>query len=275
MNKKFVLWSAIIHGVFMVAGVLVGGNWANVPPLKGAESTVPLDIAVLADTTAAPISRPKTSHEGALHEANRPVTIPPSLSKRKKPQKKASKKPVVAPKKKRQKRNAPPVRKKEQTDPLDRFMNQIADAKDAAEQKRSPLKNLDSQGGSSETPVTSPDSMSDYGAPTVGPLTISALDRVQKIIAQQWVVPFTLKGGPLKVVVHLTMRRNGTVHRVTVLDRQSTMHHPSYAAAKQSAIKAIERFHTTPLPLPKDRYKEWKEFEFSFVRDERSGAFLG
>jgi hypothetical protein len=100
VNKKFVLWSAIIHGLFMVVGALVGGKWASVPPLEGAESTVPLDIAVLADTTAAPISRPKTSHEGALHDTNRPVKKMPSLSKRKKPPKKAPKKPVVTRKKK-------------------------------------------------------------------------------------------------------------------------------------------------------------------------------
>lgn len=130
------------------------------------------------------------------------------------------------------------------------------------------LDEKDSQGGECETPITDENSLSTYGAGSIGPLALSAIDRVKKLLMQSWRVPALAKeiGGALVVVVHMTMNPDGTVRKAHVVADKSTTGHPAFQEAAQTALEAIEPYRAQPLPFPRESYSQWKEFDFRFKR---------
>jgi molybdopterin converting factor small subunit len=274
VNRWPIIFSSIIHSLFL--GLLF--FWSG-PREKHAmvtyPSTVPIDVSVVSHVSRAPVSRPRSDQSGISH-IQRKSTIQkkhPTLKTKKK--KTVPKKKNIAIKKHRVplKKGQNFAKKQEKKNKNQDLVEDLIDKVTAQEKretgKNSFLKNLDNQnGGDSETPITDPDSDSDYGAPEVGPIAIGVLDKVQKILEKEWIVPFALKGGMLKIVLVLQMNKNGTIRHASVEDRQSTLRHPSYRVARDSAMKAVRRFYTTPLPLPLAHYQQWKVFEFAFVREE-------
>ena len=263
MRQSSLAISFIFHVVCCVLLWMCAGSMENALEMRSFSSTVPIEVTVVSDVSQSPISRPRSDQDGsnetksyhkesAINKRTRTVTSKKNSSP--------------------QKKRAPPRKKtaasKKRMDPVGDLIERVFSQEKNDTRKKRHLKNLESKkGGDAETPITDPDSESDYGAPEVGPLSIGVLDRVQKILEKEWVVPFTLQGGVLRVIMALHMNRNGTIRRASVLDQQSTVSHPSYTAARQSALKAIAPFYRKPLPLPLSHYSQWKEFEFSFVRD--------
>ena len=272
MNRLSVIISSTIH-LFLFAFLFVQSDYRGKKDVMPASypSTVPVDVSVVSHVSRSPVSRPRSDQSGIHHQKS---VRSKGVTAQKKKKKEAKKKKTTSSKKRPplKKESSSPkkvVTKKKIQDPVKGLIEKVAEQDEARVGKDSFLKNLDSQrGGDSETPVTDPDSDSDYGAPEVGPMAIGLLDKVQKILEKEWRVPFTLKGGPLKVVLVLHMKKDGTICKASVLENQSTTYHPSYQMARHSAMKAVARFYRTPLPFPASHYSQWKVFEFAFVREE-------
>lgn len=247
-------------------------------------STVPVDISVVSQVSCAPVSRPKSTGLGSDHAqrkrsiSQKKMTTVPRQKKKALPKKMGSPAKKTIPLEKHstflKKKTIHQKNKDLVGDWIEKTEQEEQKKKQSTIQKggsikESFLKNLeDQQGGAAQTPVTDPDSDSDYGAPEVGPLSIDMLDKVQKMLQKEWTVPFTLKKSGLKVVVTLRMNKDGTIDKAWVLDQHSTTKHPSYSAARNSAMKALQKFYHTPLPLPPAYYDQWKVFEFAFVKKQ-------
>ncbi len=131
------------------------------------------------------------------------------------------------------------------------------------------LKNLDhdKKGPSASTPITDKDSTSRYGAAAVGPhMSMSYMDRVRRVLEGAWRVPIRAKeNGTLIIVVELEMNPDGSIAHVQVLHGEGTPQHPTYELGVQNVLEALDSPRCNPLPLPKDRYSEWKKFKFRFM----------
>ena len=286
MNRIVLTVSMIVH-MFLLSLLFMGSGIDNAKLRSSSlsyPSTVPVDISVVSQVSCAPVSRPKSTGLGSDHAqgkrsiSQKKMTTVPRQKKKPLPKKMGRPATKTIPLKK----NSTFVKKKAIHQKNKDLVGDLIEKTEQEEQKKkqsaiqkgrsikeSFLKNLeDQQGGAAQTPVTDPGSDSDYGAPEVGALSIGMLDKVQKMLEKEWTVPFTLKGGLLKVVVTLHMNKDGTIGKASVLDRHSTTKHPSYPVARNSAMKALQRFYRTPLPLPPAYYDQWKVFEFAFVREE-------
>ena len=130
------------------------------------------------------------------------------------------------------------------------------------------LKDVDrhkDEGSMAQTPVTSPEATSRYGAPRVGKLSISIVDRVKRLLESHWRLPPSAHSkGKLVVVVKLKMNPDATVKHVSVLHDEGTTNHPLYNIAAKSALRAVYHPDCNPLPLPLDYYDMWKTFKFRF-----------
>ena len=142
------------------------------------------------------------------------------------------------------------------------------ETKQAKKSRSQMLRNVDRDlrdGGDAETPITDPDSSSEYGAEQVGPaMSISIMDRVKRALERAWRVPSNLRGQPLAVVVTVYANPDGTVNKAVIQDKEGTPNHPAYAQACQSALRAIELFKTRPLPFDPAPYHQWKVFSTRF-----------
>lgn len=288
MNRIVLTVSMIVH-MFLLSLLFMGSGIDN-SKLRASSlsypSTVPVDISVVSQVSCAPVSRPKSTGLGSDHAqrkrsiSQKKMTTVPRQKKKPLPKKMGSPAKKTIPLKKHStflKKKAIHQKNKDLVaDLIEKTEQAEQDEKQSALQKggsikESFLKNLeDQQGGAAQTPVTDPDSDSDYGAPEVGPLSIGMFDKALKMLKKEWTPPFTLKGGLLKVVVTLHMNKDGTIGKVSVLDGGSTTKHPSYPVARNSVMKALQRFYRTPLPLPPAYYDQWKVFTFSFIREENN-----
>ena len=125
------------------------------------------------------------------------------------------------------------------------------------------------RGSSAETPITDPNSDYEHGAPAIGQeMSISILDRVRRLLEEAWRVPLRAsEGGPLIVTVNMHMNQDGTVREATIMHQSSTIHHPAYTVACDSALRAVNGFRTQPLPFLKKDYAMWEFFTFRFIRE--------
>lgn len=178
-----------------------------------------------------------------------------SFSKKKQTQKKSPSKKPSPPKKSSKKNNAGQKGQSNKENDEEDFIKM--------------LKNLDhdKKGPSATTPITDKDSTSRYGAAAVGPhMSMSYMDRVRRVLEGAWRVPIRAKeNGTLIIVVELEMNPDGSIAHVQVLHGEGTPNHPTYQIGVQNVLEALDSPRCNPLPLPKDRYTEWKKFKFRFM----------
>ena len=122
------------------------------------------------------------------------------------------------------------------------------------------------RGASAETPITDPDSDSEYGAPTIGAqMSMSEMDRIQRLFEDAWTIPLRAsEGGKLIIQVHITMNRDGTVNRAKILHDSSSRDHPVYPIGCDSVLRAVNQFRTQSLPLRKETYAQWRDIVITF-----------
>lgn len=121
-------------------------------------------------------------------------------------------------------------------------------------------------GPMSQTPITDPDSESEYGAEEIGPsLSMSDIDRIRRIFHDAWQIPLRAsEGGGLQIYVMLAMNRDGTVDTAKIDREKSTSRHPAYELGVESVMRVINYFKNHPLPLSPQTYDAWKKFYFRF-----------
>jgi outer membrane biosynthesis protein TonB len=173
---------------------------------------------------------------------------------------------------KKGKKNKAPESKTE-VDPifliLDRHEKDVKKKKPKPADFISVLKDVDksrNRGPTAETPITNPDSDSDYGAASIGPkMSMSVQDRVARLLESAWHPPLRAnEDGGLIVFVHMDMNPDGTVRNAQLDHQRGTPNHPAYRAGCDSVLRAIYEFQFKPLPFPPELYHQWKTFDFQF-----------
>lgn len=96
------------------------------------------------------------------------------------------------------------------------------------------------------------------------PITSSEID----ILRTQLYSCLTLTAGvsnlkDLKPVINIKVNRDRTVRRAVVVNKDR-LNEPSFRAAAEAAMRAINNPDCSPLLLPPDKYDQWKEINFTF-----------
>lgn len=106
------------------------------------------------------------------------------------------------------------------------------------------------------------------GAPaqSVGPVvTASEIDALRQHIRKCWVVPAGIKGAKdMTVDIKMEISKDGTVLKAHVVNKSRMAQDGAFRTAAESAQRAVLDPQCNPLPLPKGKYEQWKDLEFSF-----------
>ena len=95
------------------------------------------------------------------------------------------------------------------------------------------------------------------------PLGQSDIDRLRTHIARCWVPPVGAKGADkLKVYIALSLEPDGHVREANIVNTTRYYSDNLYRIAANSALRAV--LDCQPLPLPADKYNQWKKSEFGF-----------
>ncbi|BDB95991.1 TonB C-terminal domain-containing protein [Candidatus Hydrogenosomobacter endosymbioticus] len=285
-DKKGFLLSALFHAL-IVAFCFFGSMYMS-DKLKIEEAppcTIPIDVVAVSDISKAPPSRRKAEDPPPQEHARDPdpkkeepkekevrkdasmeELIQKKLSERKekshvkekqKAQDKKHDKKKITKKQPTKKNNVKKLRgqKNNSSDQQD-FMRFLKDVR--KDKSDAPV---------ADTPMTDDNSKSNYGASSVGELSMSIVDRVRNQLESCWRIPLGAQNsGNIVVVVLLEMNPDATVRKATILHNEGTTNHPMYKVAAESALQAVFHPDCNPLVLPLDQYEKWKIFKFRFIR---------
>jgi len=96
-------------------------------------------------------------------------------------------------------------------------------------------------------------------------LSISELDAFKYQLEPCWNVPAGAKFAEnLAVEVRVTLLRDGTVNKASVLNRARYNSDSSFRAAADSALRALRNPRCSPLRLPPEKYDQWKSIVINF-----------
>ncbi len=117
------------------------------------------------------------------------------------------------------------------------------------------LKEVDSDGSEEGSP-----------AETVGEVvTATQIDAIRQKIRKCWIVPAGLKGAKDMVVdIKMEISPDGTVKNAEIVDKARMAQDNGYRTAAENARRAVLDPECNPLPLPKEKYEQWKDLEMSF-----------
>lgn len=103
-------------------------------------------------------------------------------------------------------------------------------------------------------------------AETVGDvITATQIDAIRQKIRKCWLVPAGLKGAKDMVVdIKMEIGKDGTVIRADVVDKGRMAEDSGFRTAAENARRAVLDPQCNPLPLPADKYEQWKDLEMSF-----------
>lgn len=94
-------------------------------------------------------------------------------------------------------------------------------------------------------------------------ITISEFEALKRHIQKCWNTPAGLKESHNMIIeVEVSVAKDGNVKSTKIInDRPSD---PQFRAAAESARRAVLSPKCNPLPLPKEKYEQWKSFVFRF-----------
>lgn len=96
-------------------------------------------------------------------------------------------------------------------------------------------------------------------------LTATQIDLVRETIRPCWHFPAGLKDADKLIVdIKMELDNNGYVTSAKIADASRLKQDPNFRTAAESALRAVLDPACNPLPLPKDKYNEWKDLELSF-----------
>mgnify|MGYP002882970490 CR=1 FL=1 len=99
--------------------------------------------------------------------------------------------------------------------------------------------------------------------PSVGPLGLSDIDRIRQHVSSCWSPPIGTAGADtLNVDIIVSLDKDGSVITAEVRDKMRLLADPTYKVAAHEAIRTM--FRCSPLPVPPDKYEQWKSFIFGF-----------
>jgi hypothetical protein len=96
-------------------------------------------------------------------------------------------------------------------------------------------------------------------------LTATQIDLIRQTIRKCWHFPSGLKNAEdLVVDIKMELDQEGNVKKAEIVDRKRMLTDSNYRIAAENAYRAVLDPDCNPLPLPKDKYEEWKNLELSF-----------
>ncbi|MDR0744708.1 MAG: cell envelope integrity protein TolA [Holosporales bacterium] len=96
-------------------------------------------------------------------------------------------------------------------------------------------------------------------------LTATQIDLIRQTIRKCWHFPAGLKNAEdLIVDIKMELDENGNVKKAEILNKSRANSDPDFKIASENAYRAVLDPNCNPLPLPKEKYNEWKELELSF-----------
>ena len=99
--------------------------------------------------------------------------------------------------------------------------------------------------------------------PVVGPLGLSDIDRIRQHVSSCWSPPIGTAGANTLIVdIIVTLDRDGKVLTAEVDNKMRLVTDRTYRVAADEAIRTM--FKCSPLPVPLDKYEQWKSFIFGF-----------
>ncbi|MBY0461648.1 MAG: cell envelope integrity protein TolA, partial [Alphaproteobacteria bacterium] len=116
--------------------------------------------------------------------------------------------------------------------------------------------------------VNDDSSTTEDGSPaeTVGEvITATQIDAIRQKIRKCWLVPAGLKGAKDMVVdIKMEIAQDGTVTKADIVDKSRMAEDSGFRTAAENARRAVLDPQCNPLPLPADKYEQWKDLEMSF-----------
>ena len=99
--------------------------------------------------------------------------------------------------------------------------------------------------------------------PVIGPLGLSDIDRLRAHLSKCWDPPIGAAGSDTLIVdIIVSLDRDGRVLRATVDNKMRFNADRIFRVAAEEAIRATRE--CSPLPLPPEKYDQWKSFVFVF-----------
>lgn len=96
-------------------------------------------------------------------------------------------------------------------------------------------------------------------------LTATQIDLIRQTIRKCWHFPAGLKNAEdLIVDIEMELDPDGNVTKAKIVDTSRMNTDPDYRTAAENAYRAVLDPECNPLPLPKEKYEEWKNLELSF-----------
>jgi outer membrane biosynthesis protein TonB len=96
-------------------------------------------------------------------------------------------------------------------------------------------------------------------------LTATQIDLIRQTIRKCWHFPAGLKNAEeLSVDIKMELAEDGTVKKAEIVDEKRMNSDPDFKIAAENAKRAVLDPECSPLPLPKEKYKEWKDLELTF-----------
>jgi hypothetical protein len=106
------------------------------------------------------------------------------------------------------------------------------------------------------------------GAPakSIGPVvTASEIDAIRQRIYKCWIVPAGIRGARDMIVdIHIHTARDGTVTKADIDDKTRMRQDPAFRSAAESARRAVLDPRCNPLPIPPNKYDQFKDFIIGF-----------
>ena len=97
----------------------------------------------------------------------------------------------------------------------------------------------------------------------VSPLGLSDIDRIRQHVSSCWSPPIGTAGANTLIVdIIVTLDRDGEVLTAEVDNKIRLTTDRTYRVAADEAIRTM--FKCSPLPVPLDKYEQWKSFIFGF-----------
>jgi len=237
------------------------------PPPKPAPSVpdTPSKPTPRAPDPTAEIIPEKPQNKPKLAEAQ-----PPAPPKSKPQQSAAEKMPTKLPK-------APPKRAnkmaqqnelaKKRTDALTGVMQNLAKAKavneDAEKKRQEQERKIAADKLNDSVSAAAGDVLKAPEKPVIGPLGLSDIDRLRAHLSKCWDPPIGAAGSDTLIVdIIVSLDRDGRVLSAKVDNKLRFNTDRIFKVAAEEAIRATRE--CSPLPLPPEKYEQWKSFVFVF-----------
>ena len=162
-------------------------------------------------------------------------------------------------------------KKKKQAQALTGVMQNLAKAKqineDAEKKRRAQERKIAAEKVSKTLTATTGNALKAPKAPVIAPMGPSDFDRLRAHLSKCWDLPVGSAGADTLIVdIIVSSDRDGTVLSAEIKDKTRYKTDRAFKAAAAEAQRAT--LECSPLPLPPEKYDQWKSFVFAF--DPRS-----